>query len=186
MKNMIVVPKGVKKMIPILWTGKENELVYTVILSGKGAEITMPILLLGKETQTVSIAIDIYHQKPETKSLLIAKGALWDKSKVDFNGLVKIEKGAVRSNAWLGANLLLLSKQASGRAVPNLEIEENDVKAGHAATVGKVNETELFYLMSRGLSQQTATNLIVEGFLQSMFKQFPKLLATQAQKFLHI
>ncbi len=186
MRKNVSVSAGMKKMIPILWIGDEAEIIYTIRLAGEGAEITMPILLLGKDNQAVSILIDIDHQKPNTKSRLLVKGALTDKSRVDFNGLVKIEKGARGANAWLGANLLLLSKQASGRAVPNLEIAESDVKAGHAATVGRVSDLELFYLMSRGVSKEAATNLIVEGFLQSLLAEFPEKLADKARKSLRV
>jgi Fe-S cluster assembly protein SufD len=186
MKNIVNVTTGQKKVIPILWTGQEPQISFTILLSGKGAEIEMPIMLLGRESQTVFIEIEIYHQKPNTRSLLTVNGAMYDRSKVDFNGLVKIEKGAKGANAWLGAKLLLLSKQASGKAVPNLEIEENEVKAGHAATVGKVNELELFYLMSRGFSQETATDMIVNGFLKNMLEQFPKDLSDKALSILKI
>jgi Fe-S cluster assembly protein SufD len=166
MNKTINVHAGVKKYIPIIWTGRETELNFTIWLSGKGAEVNMPITLIGKGSNSVSIQVSIYHKKPDTKSSLTIKGAMWDRSKVNFNGLVKIEKGAVRSNAWLSAKLLLLSDLATGTAIPNLEIEENEVKAGHGVTISKVSETEIFYIMSRGLSRTVATEMIVEGFLK--------------------
>jgi Fe-S cluster assembly protein SufD len=92
---------------------------------------------------------------------------------VDFTGLVKIKKGSIGANAWFSANLLLLSKKAKGRAVPSLEILENDIKAGHATTVGKVDDQELFYLMSRGLSKIKARDLIIQGFLSGFLQEFP-------------
>jgi Fe-S cluster assembly protein SufD len=120
---------------------------------------------LGKKEDKVKIQVNVDHQNIETKSKIIVKGIVDDSASIDFNGLVKIEKGSKGSNAWLSANLLLLSDSAKGRAVPALEILENDVKAGHATTIGKINDAELFYLMSRGLSKAKATDLIVQGFL---------------------
>ena len=87
--------------------------------------------------------------------------------------MVKINKNAKKTNAWLAVHLLLLSDKASGRAIPALEILENDIKAGHATTVGKVNDLEMFYLQSRGLSKKQAKQLIVEGFLKSVLDQMP-------------
>ena len=152
-------------IIPVVWTGEETSINYDIQLTGVGSSLTFLMLLLGKKEDNVKININVNHQNQETKSKVIIKGIVNDSASVDFNGLVKIEKGSNGSNAWLSANLLLLSNSAKGRAVPALEILENDIKAGHATTIGKINETELFYLMSRGLSKTKATDLIVQGFL---------------------
>jgi Fe-S cluster assembly protein SufD len=182
MKREIIVKKDEKKVIPVIWTGDEAEMNYSISLAGQGADATLLMLLLGDEDKTAAVNTTVLHQKPDTVSRVIVKGALRDKSRVDFEGLVKVERGAKRSNAWLASHILLLSDQSGGRAVPNLEIDENDVKAGHAATVGKVNELELFYLMSRGISKEAATNLIVQGFLQSLLNEFPSAVGKKARK----
>lgn len=162
--------------------GEETELAYNIILAGEGASITFLGLLLGKEDQGLKLKIFVDHQAENTKSNVIIKGVLCDTSHIFFDGLIKIENGAKGTDAWLAAHLLLLSQKARGIAVPNLEILENDIKAGHAATVGKINDLELFYLMSRGLSEEKAKELIVQGFLDSMISQFPKKLAEKAQQ----
>jgi len=164
LKN-IVIKKNENLTLPIIWRGQEKEINYDIKLAGVGSSLTLQMLLLGKKNDKVKIQVKVDHQAIETKSKIIVKGIIDDNASIDFNGLVKIEKGAKGSNAWLSANLLLLSDSAKGRAVPALEILENDVKAGHATTIGKINETELFYLMSRGLSKAKATDLIVQGFL---------------------
>jgi Fe-S cluster assembly protein SufD len=176
----IIVKKNEEKVLPVLWTGEEKELVYNIILAEKGASINFLGLLLGKEDQGLKLNIFVNHKAENTKSNVIIKSALRDSSSVFFDGLIKIEKGAKGTDAWLGAHLLLLSQKARGIAVPNLEILENDIKAGHAATVGRINDLELFYLMSRGLSEVTAKRLIVQGFLDSMINQFPKELVQRA------
>jgi Fe-S cluster assembly protein SufD len=130
----------------------------------------------------LDLKTNIYHQKPNTYSRVIVKGALDDSAYINFDGLVKIEPGAKGTNTWLAAHILLLSKQARGRAVPSLEILENDIKAGHATTVGRVNDLELFYLMSRGLSEKVSKSLIVHGFLSKIINEFPDELATNAKK----
>jgi len=178
--NEIIVKKNEEVVLPILWTGEETELSYSIKLSGRGASITFLALLLGKENQSLTLKVQVIHSAPETKSNIVIKSALSDMAKVDIDGLVKIEPGAKGTNAWLAAHLLLLSEKAKGRAVPSLEILENDIKAGHATTVGRINDMEMFYLMSRGLTKETAKKLIVQGFLQSMIADFPQELAAKA------
>jgi len=164
MKN-IITKKNENLVLPIIWRGKEKEINYDIKLAGVNSSLILQMLLLGKNDDKVKIKINVDHQAIETKSKILVKGIVNDNASVDFNGLVKIEKGAKGADAWLSANLLLLSDSVKGRAVPALEILENDVKAGHATTIGKINETELFYLMSRGLSETKAIDLIVQGFL---------------------
>jgi Fe-S cluster assembly protein SufD len=161
----IVIKKNENLVLPVVWRGQEKEINYDIKLTGINSSLTLKMLLLGKKEDKVKIQVNVDHQNIETKSKIIVKGILDDNANIDFNGLVKIEKGSKGSSAWLSANLLLLSDSAKGRAVPALEILENDVKAGHATTIGKINDSELFYLMSRGLSKSKATDLIVQGFL---------------------
>ena len=182
MLEEIIIKANEERIVPILWTGNENQMEYSIRLTGKGAKVTLLALLLGRETQKVDLKTKIYHQSSRTTSKVIVRGALNDSAGVYFDGLVKIEPGAKGTNAWLAAHILLLSNKARGIAVPSLEILENDIKAGHATTVGRVNDMELFYLMSRGLSEQQAKSLIVQGFLNSMLDSFPEKLADQARK----
>jgi Fe-S cluster assembly protein SufD len=170
--NKIIINKSEEKLITIIWSGQETKIDYDIYLNKEGAGIKFLMLLLGQKENSVIINVNIYHQKPQTNSKVIVKGVLNDLSKVDFNGLVKIEKNSKLSNAWLAAHLLLISDKAKGRAVPSLEILENDIKAGHATTVGRVNELEIFYLMSRGLSRKKAKQFIIEGFLSGFLENF--------------
>jgi Fe-S cluster assembly protein SufD len=182
MTEEIIIKQNEELVLPILWTGEETQMHYDIKLAGKGAKITLLALLLGRETQKVDLKTKISHQGQQTTSKIIVKGALNDSAAIFFDGLVKIEPGATGTNAWLAAHILLLSNKAKGIAVPSLEILENDIKAGHATTVGRVNDMELFYLMSRGLSERAATSLIVQGFLNSMLEEFPEKIADQARK----
>lgn len=154
----------------IIWTGKEKEINFEKVLDRRGEELTLLMLLVGKENNSVSVRVRVRHKAPETTSKVIVKGVLDGGSKVDFEGLTVIDQGAKNANAWLESRLLLISDKASGRAVPNLEISENEVKAGHAATVGKIDEMEIFYLTSRGLSRGQAVKLIVDGFIGDISK----------------
>jgi Fe-S cluster assembly protein SufD len=170
----ITVKENEHLVFPVVWTGKESELSFDIKLSEPGASITFLALLLGKDEQSLDLFTNVEHASINTKSEVIVKSALTDFASVNFEGLVKINPGAKGTNAWLAAHILLLSNSSRGRAIPSLEILENDIKAGHATTVGRVNDMELFYLQSRGISEKEAKMLIISGFLQSIIDRFPQ------------
>lgn len=160
-----IVPIKPDEAIFILWTGEDKEINVKVSLEIPGTGIDIYGILLGKKQGKLQLNIDIVHKAERTRSNVILKGLLTDETKVTFKGLTKIEKGAKQTNAWLSCYYLLLSPNAKGQAIPSLEILENDVKAGHATTASKPSKKEMFYLQTRGLSEQSAKKLIIEGFI---------------------
>ena len=90
-----------------------------------------------------------------------------------FNGIGKIEHGATKSNAEQESRVLMLSEKARGDANPMLLIDEDDVMAGHAASIGRVDPVQLYYLMSRGIRKEEAERLIIHGFLAPVVNQLP-------------
>lgn len=159
---MITVKKDEQKMISLLL--EENK-ILEVVLAGENASVEVVGLVLGKGREEKSLEAYITHAAPNTKSKVNVRGVLKDKSKFDFRGNVKIEKGAKGSDAYLRSDVLLFDDAKMGDDTPALEILEPDVKAGHAATIGKVDEGMIFYLMSRGLSRKEAEKMIVDGFI---------------------
>src|SRR5690606_25132634 len=95
--------------------------------------------------------IEFVHSKPGITSRINIKAVLYDKSKFDFEGVLVIPKGASNTDSYLKIDCLVLSEHASARAIPSLEILEDEVKAGHGATIGYVDEDMMTYLTSRGL-----------------------------------
>lgn len=124
-------------------------------------------LWIGKDNQNFKGKLNIYHNKPNLKSRIGIKVVLYDNSSFDLNGLVHISKGAIKSDTYLKAEVLILSEDANARIVPSLEILENDVKAGHSAVVRDVDKNEIYYLSSRGISEEEAKEMIVNAFLNS-------------------
>ncbi|MBI3342328.1 SufD family Fe-S cluster assembly protein [Candidatus Curtissbacteria bacterium] len=139
--------------------------VVEVMLAGENASVEIVGLVLGKAQQQKTLEANIVHAALNTKSDVRVKGVLRGQSKFDFRGNVKIEKGAKGSDAYLRSDVLLFDDAKMGDDTPALEILEPDVKAGHAATVGKVDENMIFYLMSRGLTRNESEKLIIEGFV---------------------
>ena len=108
------------------------------------------------------------HIAPNTESDFAFKGALRENASAVWRGMIRVEEGAQKTNAYQENRNLLLSDKAHADSIPGLEIMANDVRCTHGATLGKVNRDELFYLMARGLSRAEAERLIVRGFFQDV------------------
>ena len=108
------------------------------------------------------------HVAPSCGSDLLYKGALRDRSRAVYSGWVHVRPDAQKTNAMQTSRNIVLSEHAKADAIPNLEIEANDVRCGHAASVGPVDDETIFYLQSRGISRQEAERLIVTGFFQEV------------------
>ncbi|HLC67661.1 MAG TPA: SufD family Fe-S cluster assembly protein [archaeon] len=118
--------------------------------------------------QHADFMVNLNHTVPQTTSNLIAKGVLGGSSTSIFRGMIRIGKEAQKTSSFLQDHALLISDKAIANNIPGLLIDANDVAAKHAATVGQLDEEQLFYLMSRGLSREDAEHLIIEGFLGSL------------------
>jgi Fe-S cluster assembly protein SufD len=108
------------------------------------------------------------HAAPNCTSQLLSKGALRDRSRAVYSGWVLVRPGAQKTDAFQTNRNIVLSDEAKADSIPNLEIEANDVRCGHAASVGPVDENEVFYLQTRGIPADEAERLIVTGFFQEV------------------
>jgi len=108
------------------------------------------------------------HIAPSTTSDFAFKGALRDSARAVWRGMIRVEEGAQKTNAYQENRNLLLSKTAHADSIPGLEIMANDVRCTHGATLGQVDREQLFYLMTRGLTRAEAERLIVRGFFQDV------------------
>lgn len=108
------------------------------------------------------------HAAPDTESDFAFKGALRDAARTVWRGMIRVEEGAQKTNAYQENRNLLLSKSAMANSIPGLEILANDVRCTHGATLSQVDRDQLFYLMARGLPRSEAERLIVRGFFQDV------------------
>jgi len=108
------------------------------------------------------------HAAPSTESDFAFKGALRENATAVWRGMIRVEEGAQKTNAYQENRNLLLSDKAHADSIPGLEIMANDVRCTHGATLGRIDREELFYLMARGLSRAEAERLIVRGFFQDV------------------
>ncbi|WP_281976019.1 Fe-S cluster assembly protein SufD [Halobacillus litoralis] len=142
-------------------------------LIGDNSHSNAKTVAIGRGSQKQNFTANITHFGKGSEGYILQHGVMKDKSSAIFNGIGKIEHGASKSNAEQESRVLMLSKDARGDANPILLIDEDDVTAGHAASVGRVDPVQLYYLMSRGISKFEAERLIIHGFLAPVVNQLP-------------
>jgi Fe-S cluster assembly protein SufD len=128
---------------------------------------------IGRDDQMLDFRTLQDHLAPRTVSDLLFMGAVADHSHSVYSGLIRVRRGAVRSDAMQTNHNLVLDEGAHADSVPNLDIEENDVKCSHGSTVGPVDEDQRYYLESRGVEPEVAEQLIVAGFFENIADQVP-------------
>ena len=142
-------------------------------LVGPGANAELKAVYLASGDQFFDFHTLQDHQVGNTRSDLLFKGALQDTARTVYAGLIKIEKGAARSDAYQANRNLVLSDHAKATSIPMLEIDNNDVRCTHGATVGPIDPQHMFYLRSRGIPEPTARRMLVQGFFGQVLERIP-------------
>ena len=143
----------------------------TTHILGDGSEANLKIVTLGVKEQKTYFNSEVVNQGLNSKGDILQHGVLLDKSHIVFNGIGFIVKGATGSNAYQSSRMLTLSSDAKADANPMLLIDENDVMAGHGASLGRIDEEQLYYLQSRGLTRKESSRLLVHGFLSPVITE---------------
>lgn len=157
---------------------------FALELNGDGAQAKAKVVAITKHRQRVGINTGIKNVGKHTVGDILQRGVILDDSQLVFNGIGDIVHGASGSESEQENRILMMSNNAHGNANPILLIDENDVLAGHAASVGQVDQSQLYYLMSRGLSRVLAERLVIRGFLGAVLTVIP--LKTVQQKLIKI
>jgi Fe-S cluster assembly protein SufD len=142
-----------------------------VNLNGRHADCELNGLYLTDREQKVSTHVDLNHNSPECRSLQLFKGILDDKSVTRFNGRILVAKDSQKTEAYQANNNLLVSKTAKAFTQPHLVIYADDVKCSHGATVGSLDQEELFYMRSRGISLHEAKLLQQQAFAYAVLSK---------------
>ncbi len=144
-----------------------------VSVDGRDARSEILTTYLGQGSQVHDIRTLQDHVAPRTTSELLCQGAVADQSRSVYSGLIRVHRGAVRSDARQTNHNLVLDEGAHADSVPNLDILENDVKCSHASTVGPIDEDQRYYIESRGVAPEVAEGLIVRGFFDAIIDRGP-------------
>ena len=157
-----------------------------VHMVGKGARGEILSIAFAGKGQHQDAGAKVVHSAPYTSSRIISKSISKNGGRASYRGLLKVDHGAKGSRSNVVCDALILDPQSRSDTYPYIEIDEDDVKIGHEASVSKIGEEQLFYLMSRGLSEAEASTLIVSGFIEPLVKELPMEYAVEMNKLIQL
>ncbi|HMR43077.1 MAG TPA: Fe-S cluster assembly protein SufB, partial [Saprospiraceae bacterium] len=183
-----------------LCAGKNSKITWTQVETGSAITWKYPSCVLKGDysvgefysvavtnnRQQADTGTKMIHLGKNTKSTIISKGISAGHSHNSYRGLVKIGKKATNSHNFSQCDSMLMGDKCGAHTFPYLEVENNSAKVEHEATTSKIGEDQLFYLMQRGLKEEDAINMIVNGFCKDVFRELPMEFAAEAQKLLAI
>ncbi len=164
---------GTLRLFNVTLGGRFSKNRIEASLVGPGATAELKAIYFASGEQFFDFHTLQDHQVGNTTSDLLFKGALQDTARTVYAGLIKIEKHAARSDAYQANRNLVLSDKAKATSIPMLEIDNNDVRCTHGATVGPVDPNHMFYLRSRGIPESTAKRMLIQGFFGQVLDRIP-------------
>jgi Fe-S cluster assembly protein SufB len=157
-----------------------------VWLLEEGAHGEVLSIAFANEGQHLDAGAKMVHAAPNTSSLITSKSISKGGGRSAYRGLVRVENDAEHAKSFVRCDALILDEDSRSDTYPYMEIEESDVDLGHEATVSKVGEEQLFYLMSRGLSEEEATAMIVAGFIEPIVRELPMEYAVELNRLIEL
>lgn len=162
-----VGPRAHLTLVYVVSGGTDAEIIPSVHLSGEYASATVIGLITGTGSAAIRMHTLQHHAAPNTKSTLLVKSTLADTSTISYEGSIRVEPNAQKTDAYQRNENLLLDPESRAVSSPALEILANDVRCTHGAIVKTLDEHELWYLATRGIDRSTARSMITAGFLES-------------------
>ena len=166
-ETITLAPKADLVLVGLVTKGWEGAREFIVDASGEGSSFRGIFFVLGEKSDSFLVNITTIHNANDTLIHTRVRAALTDSAVCNVSGVAKVQEKIIGADSYFSHHTLLLSNNSSAKAAPNLEIKSDSVKAGHAASVGKVDDEALFYLLSRGISQKDAKALLVQGFFET-------------------
>src|SRR3989475_7607004 len=167
--------------------GSKVTMKYPAIwLMGERAHGEVLSIAFGGKGQHQDAGGKVVHVAPHTSSVITSKSISKDGGRAGYRGLLQVAKGAVGSKSKVVCDALILNAESRSDTYPYIQVDENDVELGHEATVSKIGEEQLFYLMSRGLSEAEASAMIVSGFVEPITKELPLEYAVEMNRLIQV
>ncbi len=157
-----------------------------VFMVGEGAHAEILSVAFAGKGQHQDAGGKVVHAAPNTSSKIISKSISKNGGRSSYRGLLKVGKGAHGSKSQVVCDALILDAISRSDTYPYIEIAEDDVEVGHEASVSKIGEEQLFYLMSRGISEEEATGMIVGGFIEPLVKELPMEYAVEMNRLIQL
>ncbi len=185
-KRALVDENGVMEWIGGNMGSGVTMLYPTTILRGKGASAEHLGIAYAGAGQNQDVGSKVYHLAPNTSSMIVSKSISKDGGVASYRGHLEISKEAVNSKSVVQCDALMMDNKSKSDTVPYIQVKNKDVDLGHEATVGKISQEQIFYLMSRGLSEEQATKMIVTGFIEPIVKELPLEYAIEMNKLIEL
>jgi Fe-S cluster assembly protein SufD len=157
--------------VPIHLGGHLTKQTLDIITAEKGSDMRHTGLYITQGDEHLDLFTTDLHEEGNTTGDTVWKGALTGESRASYEGLIHIVKGAQDTDTYLQTHSMLLSPRAKGDAIPSLIVETDNVKASHGGTVGEIDEDQVFYMMSRGISRPEAVRILVEGYFEEVIQR---------------
>ncbi len=157
-----------------------------VVLKGAGAHGEVMSIAFAGEGQHYDAGAKAIHLAPHTSSVVTSKSISKDNGRSAFRGLVRVNQGATGAQSKVVCDALLLDAHSRSDTYPYIDVNEDDARIEHEATVSKIGEDQLFYLMSRGLSEEEASGMIINGFLEPFIKELPMEYAVELNRLIQL
>jgi Fe-S cluster assembly protein SufB len=158
----------------------------SVVLSGRRAHGEVLSLAMAGTGQHQDTGGKMIHLASETSSLIVSKSISMGEGRTAYRGLVKVIPQAVKCKSSVRCDALLLDEHSRSDTYPYIEVKAQDADIGHEATVSRIGEEQLFYLMSRGIPQEEAAAMIVRGFIEPIVKQLPMEYAVELNRLIEL
>ena len=185
-KRAIVSEEGIIEWVNGNLGSKVTMLYPCSVLKGKNSHSEYLGIAYAGKNQFQDTGCKVYHIGENTSSIVISKGISKSSGISSYRGLIKISKNAKGSKTNVRCDGLMLDNESKALTFPSMEVSESEVEVAHEAAVGKIQEDQLFYLMSRGLSEEDATKIIVSGFIEPVIKELPLEYAAELNKLIEL
>jgi len=167
--------------------GSKTTMKYpSVLLKGRGARTDVLSVAYAGPGQHIEAGAKAIHLAPHTTSVIVSKSISRGGGRTSYRGLLKVVPGATGSKSSVRCDALLLDDRSRSDTYPYMDVKEEKISLGHEATVSKIADEQLFYLMSRGLSEAEATALIVRGFIEPVVKELPMEYALEMNRLIEL
>jgi len=176
--HIIIRQSAALNLVENIKGGKRVETACEIELKETGANCLVTGMFLGKKTEEHVCKTIVDHQAANTRADVLVKAVYQNQSRGDFSGLIKINKSSQHANSFYKNEILLLDS-AQAISMPHLEISTNRAKASHSSYISRLNQEQLFYLQSHGLSYQQSKREIIAGFLVSALNRLPQVFCRQ-------
>ena len=156
------------------------------ILKGDGASSEFTGITFASSGQELDTGTKVIHAAPNTSSTINSKSISRDGGKAIYRGVVRITPNAVNSKSTVSCESLMLDNKSISDTIPVVQIENDEVDIGHEAKIGRISDDAIFYLMSRGLSEDEAKKMIVRGFVEPISKELPLEYAVEMNNLINL